>query len=237
MSSSKTAVTAMRMARISTIRRRMVWFVAPAPAINARFTQGASLPMAWGATATKTAMPKKARRMSAVSHVARVPNNSAIAVIGASSPMAPWIITESPTRVPMSLSCLSIGVIVPSAVEVTAMPMTMASGIVSTRKYAPAIHAIIHISHVVNAVFACLDFSVPRSISKPARRNSAPTPISLSMPMPGSSCARSRIDGPMIMPKMMSSATDGSRLRSMAATIGASKATAMIHVKETRDGV
>ena len=71
------------------IRRKIVWLVEPAPEIKAVFTQGMVEAMAAGMTATATAMMMKNNKMIIVVSVERVPSNSAIAVMGATSPMAP----------------------------------------------------------------------------------------------------------------------------------------------------
>ena len=125
----------------------------------------------------------------------------------------------------------------PSAVDVRASATTIAPGIVSTKKYAPTPQATAHTSQVDKPIFACFERRDCRLISKPASKNNAPTPSSLSMPMPSSSAARSSTEGPITIPNTRSSATAGIRFLNTNATSGASSAAAMIHAKETSASV
>ena len=76
------------------------------------------------ATATTDATANT-RRMIAEAQGLRADSSSDIAMMGASSPTAPWMRTALPIVVPMTPASMRMGSRVPSAVEVSAMARAM----------------------------------------------------------------------------------------------------------------
>ena len=142
--------------------------------------------------------------------VVRVLRKIEIAMSGRNSPTAPIALIARPKGESSSRASRRIGISVPSAVELRAIPITTIPSPGAKKKPRP-MPSITLSSHPSDARASGLPATFVKSISVPATKNSSARPKSLSFSSSGPVSTQPRTAGPMRMPRTSSNTTIGTR--------------------------
>ena len=160
-------------------------------------------------------------------------------MIGPTSPTDPAAITIVPNGVPIIPSSRRIGTSTPSAVVARAIATITGSSMtpVASSTTAAAAPIASDSSQPPPASRRGRPRMTFSSISDPARKNSAASPMLASASVNGSVCTRSSTSGPTRMPSMISTTTIATRnRRGTSAMIGASTASTAMMKSDCRSG-
>ncbi len=168
-----------------------------------------------------------------------VARNTDRITMGPSSPIAPTASTIVPKRVAVSPASRSTGTSTPRAVVARAIPTTSGSETTPAASRAKPIATprTRPMAHPAPASRSGAPAMRRRSISRPARKNSAASPRFARKLTNWSGSAMSSTCGPMTMPRTISTTTVAIRARfGMSAMIGASTAAAAMITRVVRSG-
>ena len=152
---------------------------------------------------------------------------SEMASSGPNSPTAPRAITPMPNGVPRSPESRSTGMIVPSAVDVRAMPMKAAAAGSGAKMIAIPTPATSDITHPIAARLNGRPRMALKSISLPARKNSIARPKSARSAVKSSGSIQPSTAGPSSSPRTISKTTSGMANQRPTARTSNGAATAM----------
>ena len=156
-----------------------------------------------------------------------------MAISGPNSPTAPIAPIACPKGVRSSPASRRIGRIVPSAVEHSAMPTTMATSPGNRNHVSPTPRTRLS-SHPMTAKRPARPRKAANSISEPATKNSIARPNSESAPTNSDGTAQPSKDGPTRMPSTSSNTTIGMRTQRLMLRANSGASTASSGMTEKR---